>query len=92
MNDPFPFNQPIGNLQRVGGVMTPPYAPSNSNLSGCWAKPIRKFLIIPEGDTFTYILYLVSNISAPCAFGGVFGGSISGGIVVSSGYLKTERS
>ena len=47
---------------------------------------------IPEGDTFTYILYLVSNISVPCAFGGVFGGSISGGIVVSSGYLKTERS
>ena len=24
---------------------------------------------IPEGDTFTYILYLVSYISVPCAFG-----------------------
>ncbi len=25
MNEPFPFNKPIGNLQWVGGVMTPPY-------------------------------------------------------------------
>ncbi|MCI7808449.1 hypothetical protein MR626_04055, partial [bacterium] len=33
MNEPFPFNQPIGNSRRVGGVMTPTYAPSNTNLS-----------------------------------------------------------
>ena len=25
LSEPFPFNQPIGNFQRVGGVMTPPY-------------------------------------------------------------------
>ncbi len=36
MNDPFLFNQPIGNLQRVGGVMTPPTL-SNTNLLGNWA-------------------------------------------------------
>ena len=29
--------------------------PTNSNLLGCWEKPIGKFLIIPGGDTTSYI-------------------------------------
>ena len=47
---------------------------TNSNLLGCWAKTIRKFLIIPEGDTTSYISYLLSHICVPCAFGDRKGG------------------
>ena len=49
--------------------MTPPYAPTNTNLSGCWGKPIIPiFKFIPEGDTITYILYLISYIFFQSAF------------------------
>ena len=54
----------------------------------------------PKGihSLISYISYLISPPPAPSATGdrwavdGEFGGSISGGIVVSSGHLKTERS
>ena len=36
---------------------------SNSNLSGCWGKPIYTFFkYIPEGDTLSYISYPISHI------------------------------
>ena len=34
MHELFPSNKPIGNLQRVGGVMTPPYNPNKFQFIG----------------------------------------------------------